>query len=382
MDVWLFQGGLSVGFFVLLLPVAFAPLVARVYDRFGYAAPAPTALALLTGLYACALVAFTTFPLPQEDAGFCRSRNRFDYWQLVPGAALHDIGGALDASGLHALTGGTVLQVLFNVVFFVPLGFLMAYWARRRLVVALGLGLLVSLVIELTQGTALWGAYRCPYRVADVDDLVTNTMGAGLGWLVGRGLSSVLPYREPARRADPGPPTVRRRVTAATIDLVVWLLVSAVAQVVVNAIALGTGRDVDSVGGARAVASVLVAVTLLLVVPLVRRDRASIGQACVHLALARSADEQAASDASTPAPRPARARAVVVRFVLRWLPIVAPTSGWVAVLVVCVELATVAVRPDRRTLTQVLGGSRSVTQEALGTRRSREDSGRSGMPVP
>jgi hypothetical protein len=50
--------------------------------------------------------------------------------------------------------------------------------------VATGLGLAVSLLIELTQLTGVWGVYPCAYRLFDVDDIVTNSFGALLGALV------------------------------------------------------------------------------------------------------------------------------------------------------------------------------------------------------
>jgi glycopeptide antibiotics resistance protein len=46
--------------------------------------------------------------------------------------------------------------------------------------------MVISLLIEATQGTALWGAVPCRYRVADVDDLILNVFGTWLGILVAR----------------------------------------------------------------------------------------------------------------------------------------------------------------------------------------------------
>ena len=47
-----------------------------------------------------------------------------------------------------------------------------------------GFGL--SLTVELTQLTGLWGLYPCPYRQFDVDDLILNTTGVALGFAVVR----------------------------------------------------------------------------------------------------------------------------------------------------------------------------------------------------
>lgn len=73
-----------------------------------------------------------------------------------------------------------VLEFAANVVLFVPTGLLWVAWtgARRRwLAVALAAaaGLVLSLAIEATQALLLAD------RVADVRDLVSNTLGALLG---------------------------------------------------------------------------------------------------------------------------------------------------------------------------------------------------------
>ena len=61
----------------------------------------------------------------------------------------------------------------------------------RGILTAVFVGFAVSLFIELTQFTGVWGIYPCAYRVFDVDDLVTNTLGA----LAGSLLSLAVPRR-------------------------------------------------------------------------------------------------------------------------------------------------------------------------------------------
>ena len=69
---------------------------------------------------------------------------------------------------------------LLNVLLFVPLGFLLpVLWKRFRSLLWTGLfGLSFSLSIELLQLLTL--------RATDVNDLMTNTTGTILGWLLGR----------------------------------------------------------------------------------------------------------------------------------------------------------------------------------------------------
>ena len=51
----------------------------------------------------------------------------------------------------------------------------------RRVLVWIAIGALVSCLIEFTQYTGLFGVVPCTYRVVDIDDVITNTIGTYLG---------------------------------------------------------------------------------------------------------------------------------------------------------------------------------------------------------
>ena len=83
------------------------------------------------------------------------------------------------------LTDLTFVSSVMNVMFFMPVGAaLLPFLRRSRAAAACGLGL--SLTIEFTQLTGLFGYYDCAYRHADVTDLMTNTLGVWLGFLLAR----------------------------------------------------------------------------------------------------------------------------------------------------------------------------------------------------
>ena len=81
---------------------------------------------------------------------------------------------------------------LLNVLLFVPLGFLLpVLWKRFRSFLWTGLfGLSFSLAIELLQLLTL--------RATDVNDLMTNTTGTILGWLLGRLVLRLFPSIRPS----------------------------------------------------------------------------------------------------------------------------------------------------------------------------------------
>ena len=85
------------------------------------------------------------------------------------------------------LTDLTFVSSVMNVVFFMLPGAALALLIRSaRAAAACGLGL--SLTIEIAQVTGNFGWYDCAYRYADVTDLMTNTLGVWLGFLLMRRL--------------------------------------------------------------------------------------------------------------------------------------------------------------------------------------------------
>ncbi|HQA79093.1 MAG TPA: VanZ family protein, partial [Propionicimonas sp.] len=103
-------------------------------------------------------------------------------------------------------------------------GYLRRWFGRGFWLTTLaGFGL--SLALELTQLTGIWGIYAVRYRSFDVDDLVASTLGASLGWLLAP-LVVLLPAR---RHTDNQPAAVGslspgRRFLALLVDSICWVL--------------------------------------------------------------------------------------------------------------------------------------------------------------
>lgn len=201
------------------------PILAYLYHRDGRLRFGTFVGAYLTVLYICGLGCFTLYPLPSGDSGPGITYGIQPQW--APLNFIDDIR----RDGLKA-----VFQVVFNIAFFVPLGFIAGRLLRLRFVPSVLLGMATSMFIETAQLTGLFGIYPYAYRCCDVDDVAANTLGAALGWLCAWLLGRVVP---PGRLADAEPtehPGFVRRCVALWIDLViVWL----VAVVPYGAVAVG-----------------------------------------------------------------------------------------------------------------------------------------------
>jgi hypothetical protein len=143
--------------------------------------PGPLLYALFAGL----LIAVTVFGV----ALAMRSGARPRYWVPVavglwlaavvfmtvrPGSGL---GVRLNLIPIVVDGPGSGFDAVLNTLVFVPLGILLAVLGWR-IVGVLGAALAVSLAIEVTQYLTNWG------RTADVNDLITNVLGAGIGWML------------------------------------------------------------------------------------------------------------------------------------------------------------------------------------------------------
>ena len=163
-------GVIAVGFGVVFGILLFVPFVAISYRRRGRLTLGRSMLWAALLVYFLAIWTYTLLPLP-DPAGIRCTGTQLDLLEFVA-----DIREAI--AGGRPLADPGVLQLALNVLLFVPLGFFVRILGGRGVVVAFVVGAGLSLFIELTQLTGVWGIYPCAYRVFDVDDLLTNTLGA------------------------------------------------------------------------------------------------------------------------------------------------------------------------------------------------------------
>jgi glycopeptide antibiotics resistance protein len=108
-----------------------------------------------------------------------------------------EAGNELNLIPLVTLTPGDLQTSLLNILLMVPFGFGLPFISDCRMKKVVVSGLLFSLAIELTQ----WLTARLAgvtFRVADVNDLIFNTLGAAVGYALFLGFGVV--FRRLAHR--------------------------------------------------------------------------------------------------------------------------------------------------------------------------------------
>lgn len=357
MKTWGLETEIAILLFLVTLPLIIAPLVYGHFRRFGKWHGWPAVVMLGTIFYGCGVVAFTMFPLPVITAGFCEKHEALRHWNWEPFRFVPGLMSSIKEKGvLESLGSAMFLAEVFNVVMTFPLGFILVYRFRSSVRKSVLIGFLVSLAIELTQHTAIWGVYSCPYRVSELDDLIMNTFGALLGGLVARRWGHLLPDVHPRADQLPRTPTLGRRVVAGLLDVVVVTLVAAFAELVVAIWTRRSGGDLPGVFSLseQVVAIVLAPLVLFFLFPMIRKDGATVGQVCVFLR-----PERMGGGALTHLEH-------LKKFGSRWFPwmffaFLAPIGIAFPVLIL-VELGTALARQDRRSLSSVIGAS--VTRDS------------------
>ncbi|WP_456846100.1 VanZ family protein [Cellulomonas sp. P5_C6] len=122
-------------------------------------------------LAAVAAITLSPAPAPDETLGFVRAAVTW-----------------LNAHGIDVTYNG--VEFVANIVMFVPFGVLVGrLWPKRRWWQVVVFAACVSIAIEIAQGLFL------PSRVADVRDVVANTMGGVIGIAVLRSALTVRPTK-------------------------------------------------------------------------------------------------------------------------------------------------------------------------------------------
>lgn len=130
-------------------------------------------------------VSITHLPLPDPLGSGCGSPRTRPL--LTP---LRFVTGALrrwdaDRTALEWLTDLTISSTALNLHACVVIGAALAL-CLRRWTTAVCLGIAMTGLIELSQLTAVFGLFECPWRQFEVDDLILNAAGVALGFVIAR----------------------------------------------------------------------------------------------------------------------------------------------------------------------------------------------------
>ncbi len=138
---------------------------------------------------------------------------------------------------IPTLTNPSVYTMLFNIIMTIPLGMYLRYYYKCSFLKTLIISFFISFFFEFTQLTGLYGIYPKAYRLFDVDDLITNTLGGLIGYIFMGIVDNFLPTRDEIDRKsliDGKEVSGLRRITLFCLDTVIYIFLTSIITIIFN----------------------------------------------------------------------------------------------------------------------------------------------------
>ena len=137
-------------------------------------------------------------PLPpiSRVAHYTRAYYNLKPFFVVPEIISSGEFNIIDPDTYVFLLNQKYIEPLFNILMTIPFGIYLRYYFKCGFFKTLFFSFLLSLFFELTQLSGLYFIYPRPYRLFDVNDLINNTSGGVIGFLITPLFSIFLPSRE------------------------------------------------------------------------------------------------------------------------------------------------------------------------------------------
>ena len=207
------------------------PYMIRQYHKYGSIPMLRSLIVYSFVLYLLIAWFMVILPLPRiEDV----AKMSGPWAQLVPFNFINDLKSVNFSltdvrTWLSALKDSSIYTVLFNFVLTLPFGVYLRYYFNRKWWEVLVMSFMLSLFFEVTQLSCLFGIYPRPYRLFDVDDLIVNTTGGMIGFVLTPLFSKILPTRkelDDKAYMKGQKVSIPRRLIADLIDFVLVALVT------------------------------------------------------------------------------------------------------------------------------------------------------------
>lgn len=217
--------------FPLIAFIFTMPFILRQYHKYGSISIFKSTITYLFIFYLICAYFLVILPLPKisEVAQLTTPRT-----QLIPFSFIKDFINetTLDITNpstyISALKQSCFYVVAFNIILTIPFGIMLRYYFKCNLKKTCLYTFILSLFFELTQLSGLYFIYPRGYRLFDVDDLILNTLGGLLGYIIiSPFLKIVPPIEDVNNKAKIKGQTISglRRTVAVALDIFILLLI-------------------------------------------------------------------------------------------------------------------------------------------------------------
>ena len=215
------------------------PFILHQYHKYGSINPFRVLIVYSFVLYMITVYFLVILPLPNRNDVIAKP----NMIRLIPFGFVNDF---IKESSLVLTDFGTYLKaimepcfytVAFNILMTIPLGMYLRYYFKCDFKKTFMISLCLSLFFEITQLTGLYGFYSHPYRVFDVDDLIMNTLGGIIGYLIMGFLEKFLPSRDVIDQESKEAGAVVsgfRRITVFVLDCFLYAFITLLLRIIIR----------------------------------------------------------------------------------------------------------------------------------------------------
>jgi len=204
MSVYIFPIKVAFIMFGVLGFLLIIPWLIYSYRKYGYLSLWASVVAYSFIFYMLSALFLVLLPLPSTRNTCAFQSPNTIYYSLKPFSFIRDTIHGSDIiwskpnTYIRVVHQRAFWQAAFNFLLLLPFGVYLRYFfqEKRYWKRALGLGFTLSLFYELTQLTGIYGIYKCPYRLFDVDDLILNSSGTLFGYLIAPIILALFPTKE------------------------------------------------------------------------------------------------------------------------------------------------------------------------------------------
>ena len=185
--------------FPLVALVFTIPYIIHQYHKYGSVSSYRTILIYSFLLYMITAYFLVILPLPSMESV---SKMTTPSYNLIPfqfiGEIFSESGFIISdfATYFPTLKNPVVYESIFNILLTVPFGIYLHYYFEFSFKKTFFYSFCLTLFFELTQLTGLYFIYPRGYRVFDVDDLILNTLGGVMGYVLAFIPLKLLPTRK------------------------------------------------------------------------------------------------------------------------------------------------------------------------------------------
>lgn len=266
---------------LLIIYLAFIPLFIHEYRKYGTLRMRGNIVIASFIFYMITAWFMTILPLPSFESvnNMAPIQPNFRPFLFVNTFIINNPGFDLikPRTWLNVLCSASFFTVAFNVVLTIPFGVYLRKYFKLSLPLVSLMGFLLSLFYEITQYTGIYGIYSQAYRYPDVDDIMTNTLGAIMGYFLANFIGGILPNPDKDYEIITERAGLFRRLLALLVDIILADSIFYVSKEVLGLVVARKGWDL--------VIFLISEAIVFLFIPLVTKKKQTIGMLALRVSL-------------------------------------------------------------------------------------------------